>query len=44
MTSPIRRHLDTRPAPAGVLTPRDVYDYAKVRADALRAQIAGGAK
>ena len=44
MNSPIRRHLDTRPVPAGLLDPRFVYDYAKVRADALRAEIARGAK
>lgn len=41
---PIRRSQDTRPIPAGLLTPRDVYDFAKARADALRAELAGGAK
>lgn len=35
----IRRHLDTRPVPAGVKTPRDVYDYAKKLADALRREM-----
>lgn len=41
---PARRHLDTRPVPSGLLTPRDVYDFAKVRADALRSEIARGGK
>jgi hypothetical protein len=42
---PIRRSTDFRPAPAAGLTPRDVYAFAKARADALRAAIAsGGAK
>ncbi len=39
----VRRCTDLRPAPSGLMTPRDVYDFAKVRADALRADIAGGA-
>lgn len=42
MNTPIRRHLDTRPVPSGLLTPRDVYDYAKVRADALRREMGAG--
>lgn len=37
---PIRRSTDFRPLPTGGLTPRDVFDFAKPRADALRAQIA----
>lgn len=41
---PIRRSTDLRPAPAAGLTPRDVYDFAKARADALRAELAGGVK
>lgn len=39
-----RRTTDTRPVPQGLLTPRFVYDFAKARADALRAELAGGAK
>lgn len=35
----IRRSTDTRPVPQGLLSPRDVYDFAKVRADALRAEM-----
>lgn len=38
-TNRIRRSTDTRPVPQGLLTPRDVYDFAKVWADALRAEI-----
>ena len=41
---PIRRSQDFRPVPARVLTPRDVYDFAKARADALRAELARCAK
>lgn len=37
---PIRRSTDARPAPDGGLTPRDVYDFAKARADALRTELA----
>lgn len=37
---PIRRSTDVRPAPTTGLTPRDVYDFAKARADALRAELA----
>ena len=36
---PIRRSQDVRPIPTGGLTPRDVYDFAKARADALRAEL-----
>ena len=36
---PIRRSTDFRPLPTGGLTPRDVYDFAKARADALRAEL-----
>lgn len=39
LRKPARRSTDTRPVPAGVLTPRDVYDFAKARADALRAEL-----
>lgn len=42
MSPPIRRSQDTRAVPSGLKTPRDVYDYAKPLADALRARIAGG--
>lgn len=38
----IRRSTDTRPVPQGLLTPRDVYDFAKVRADALRRELEAG--
>lgn len=41
---PIHRSMDHRPAPTSGLTPRDVFDFAKARADALRAELAGGAK
>jgi hypothetical protein len=41
---PLHRSQDLIPIPAGLLTPRDVYDFAKARADALRAEIAAGAK
>lgn len=42
LRKPARRSTDTRPVPAGVLTPRDVYDYAKARADALRLAMESG--
>lgn len=38
-----RRSQDTRPVPQGLLTPRFVYEFAKVRADALRREL-GAAK
>lgn len=38
-----RRSQDLRPVPQGLLTPRDVYEFAKARADALRAEM-GAAK
>lgn len=38
----VRRSTDTRAAPSGTLTPRDVYDFAKLRADALRAELERG--
>lgn len=41
---PIRRSTDLLPVPQGGMTPRDVYDFAKARADALRAELARGAK
>lgn len=41
---PLHRSQDLIPIPPGLLTPRDVYDFAKVRADALRAELARGAK
>lgn len=37
---PIRRSTDVLPAPTTGWTPRDVYDFAKARADALRAELA----
>jgi len=39
---PIRRSTDVRPTPISGLTPRDVYDFAKARADALRAAMGAG--
>lgn len=42
-TQPIRRSQDTRAIPTGLLTPRDVYDYAKPLADALRRELGGAA-
>lgn len=36
---PIRRSTDNRPVPQGLWSPRDVYDFAKARADALRAEL-----
>lgn len=44
MTAPIRRSQDVRPVPPGVKSPRDVYEYAKPLADALKADIARGGK
>jgi hypothetical protein len=41
---PLRRSTDFRPVPAGGLSPRDVYDFAKARADALRAELAQAGK
>lgn len=38
-TIPLHRSQDLIPIPAGLLSPRDVYDYAKARADALRADM-----
>lgn len=41
---PIHRSMDHRPAPTTGMTPRQVFDFAKARADALRAQMARGGK
>ena len=38
-----QRDEDVFPVPTG-WTPRDVYTFAKARADALRAELAGAAK
>jgi hypothetical protein len=44
LRTPIRRATDTRPVAPGLLTPRFVYDFAKARADVLRASIASNSK